>query len=208
MYRTNTRKSNTKTRVNRRVPTVVETGGLAAQLVATLQDERGDTALFQSTEFCKNRFVGCRNPNCTYAHSEPAARWTPQYADEMANKPRYYTRPSDASAVGVGSIQSKPISNAASYPRFIVRLDDDDDDDAVLPSMSLTQMEQIEKRWLDRREQLGHQQWVDRVMRTAPQRRTPLPKTLLTKMRHVNRVRPGSVQFLEDMEFENDMDLE
>ena len=129
----------------------------------------------------------------------------------MANKPRYYTRPSDASTIGFVSKQSKPISNASVYPRFIIKLDDDDDDSAR-PSMSLRQMEQIEQKWLDRREQLGHDTWLQRVMRTTPKRKIPLPKSILSKLRHVNRVHPGAVKFVsisEDMEFDdNEMDLD
>lgn len=199
----------------RRIPTITESGLLASQLASSIQDALGLNPMYESTEFCNKRFTGCDNPLCTFAHSEPAARWTSEYADEMANKLKYYKRPVGSSHIGFASRLSKPQSDASHYPRMILRIneDDEDEDDVVVvnPSMSLVQVERLEKQWLDRKEQLAHDRWVQALM-GHPVQKTQKQKrrvTLLEKLRHLNRVRPGSVVIMENMEFDDDeMDLE
>jgi len=196
----------------RRIPTIDESGLLASQLASSIQDALGLKPMYESTEFCNERFTGCDNPLCTFAHSEHAARWTSEYADEMANKLKYYKRPVGSSHIGFASRLSKPQSDASHYPRMILRINEDDEDDDVVvnPSMSLLQVERLEKQWLDRKEQLAHDRWVQALM-GHPVQKTQKQKrrvTLLEKLRHLNRVRPGSVVIMEDMEFDDEMDLE
>jgi hypothetical protein len=193
----------------RRIPTAGESGLLASQLASSIQDALGLKPMYESTEFCNKRFSGCDNPLCTFAHSEPAARWTSEYADEMANKLKYYKRPVGSSHIGFASRLSKPQSNASHYPRMILRINEDEDDDVVKPSMSIAQVERLEKQWLDRKEQLAHDRWVQALMGRPVEKKQKRRVTLLEKLRHLNRVRPCSVVIMEDMEFDDDeMDLE
>jgi len=195
----------------RRIPTVLESGLIASRLASSIRDALDIKPLYESTEFCKKRYIGCDNPLCTYAHSVPAARWTEEYADQMANKMLYYKRPVGSSTVGFASRLSKPLSDASHYPRMMVRFsNDEDDDDLEIPSLSGLQVEELEKKWLDRKEQVAHDHWVQRLM-GRPKLSKPKEKrrvTLLQKLRHLSRVRPGSVVHMQDMEFDDEMALE
>ena len=115
--------------------------------------------MFEFTKFCKDFYTGCKNPECTYAHSRNEARWGPEYADEDV----YYTRPHDADTY---SRERIPIPHheitRPFLPEFIVRIEDDteeDDEEWIAPSISLTHMLSVtdvcQKVWLREKHRLA-----------------------------------------------------
>jgi hypothetical protein len=80
------------------------------------------------TKFCKFAFVGCSNLSCNYAHSATECRSSIDYATK-----------------DVPFLEPTEMLDAF-LPRFIVKFNDDDDDqDEVMPSISLSQIDAIQK---------------------------------------------------------------
>lgn len=166
----------------RRVPLPEEYGMIPYHLSESLYDQCGKKhPLFSSTKFCKNLYKGCKDPYCTFAHSDAAARWTVEHAMEDV----YFQKPHRSVLV-----RGIPMPDASHMPRFVLQLDDEENEDS--PSMSLSQIEAIRKKWERRQKQLAHDKWV-----------SELKKELIKKRKQHNVL----LQLQNHKDSDSDMDL-
>jgi hypothetical protein len=151
-----------KKRTIRRIPLPEEVGMGPYYLSQALYEQCGKQhPLFASTKFCKNLYKGCKDPYCTFAHSDVAARWTVDHAMEDV----YFQAPPRSVVV-----RGVPRPDSSHIPRFVVRLDEEDEDEDT-PSISLSEMEIIRKKWEQRRKQLAHDQWLSHLQKEWAKKR-------------------------------------
>lgn len=132
------RKSNSRQNI-RRIPLPDEHGMAPYHMTNELRRLCKMDTTYSSTKFCKRMFSGCTNPYCPFAHSRATARWTPEYAEE--------------------DVVFKKPHGSLGVPRFIVNLDDEsesDSEESERPSLSLRQLDGINKRWKPVYHQLAH----------------------------------------------------